>query len=204
MRFAMKCRIFNTAGRTCDQTRSLLYKTAFTALLIVVGIIISLFSPVRLRMDPASFTLALHVPIFIAMFISPLAAIATAIGTALGFFIGDFPSVIAWRAVSHVFFAFLGSLYLYFRPHISSSFLKMQLFSFVIGILHAWAEVIIVYLFYMDSGKSGVYFTRTDVFLLVGLGGLVHSMIDFVIAFVIFKFLIAQEALKPLFIRIRN
>jgi niacin transporter len=176
------------------------YKAAFAALLIVLGIIISLFSPVRFQMPPASFTLALHVPIFIAMFISPPAAVAVALGSALGFFIGDFPPVIAWRAVSHVFFAFLGSLYLYYRPRIVSSFFKMQFFSFVIGLLHIWAEIIVVYFFYMDSGNSGTYFTGSDVFLLVGLGGLVHSMIDFIIAFVILKFLMARETLKPLFI----
>jgi niacin transporter len=181
-----------------------LYQAAFAVLLIAAGIVISLFSPVRLQMEPASFTLALHVPIFIAMFISPIAAIAVAIGSSLGFFIGDFPPVIAWRAVSHVFFAFLGSLYLYFRPHIVSSFFKMQLFSFIIGLLHVWAEIIVVYLFYMDSGKSGIYYTRPDVFLLVGLGGLVHSVIDFIIAFVLIKFLAARKILKPLFSSFQN
>jgi niacin transporter len=196
----MKRRIFKTAA----QTRSLLHKAAFTALLIAVGIIIALFSPVRIQMEPASFTPALHVPIFIALFISPPAAIAVAIGTALGFFIGDFPPVIAWRAVSHVFFAFSGSMYLYYRPQAASSFLKMQLLSIFVGLLHAWAEVIVVYLFYMDSGKSGVYFTRTNAFLLVGLGGLVHSMIDFIIARVIIKVLTAKETLKPLFISFQN
>jgi niacin transporter len=180
-----------------------LYKAAFAALLIVLGIIISLFSPVRLYMEPASFTLALHVPIFISLFISPPAAVAVALGSSLGFFIGNFHPVIAWRAVSHVFFAFLGSLYLYYRPQISFSFLKMLLFSFVLGLLHVWAEVIVVYVFYMDSGTSGVYFTGPDVFLFVGLGGFVHNMIDFTIALVIIRFLTAKKTFKPLFVTSR-
>jgi niacin transporter len=177
-----------------------LHTTVFVALLIVMGIIIALFSPVRLQMEPASFTLALHVPIFIALFISPAAAVATAIGTALGFLIGDFPPVIFWRAISHALFALLGSVYLHFKPEILSSVLKSQVFSLVIGIMHAWTEVIVVYFFYKNSGISGVYFTKDTVFLLVGLGGLAHSMVDFVIAFVILKLLAARESLRALFV----
>jgi hypothetical protein len=79
----------------------------------------------------------------------------------------------------------------------------MQIFSFAVGILHVWAEIIVVYLFYMDSGKSGVYFTGSDVFLLVGLGGLVHSMADFAIAFVILRFLTATQTFGQLFVTYR-
>jgi niacin transporter len=151
-------------------------------------------------MAPASFTLGFHVPIFIALFISPVAAIATALGTALGFFIGGFPPVITGRAFSHVLFALLGSLYLHFKPQFLSSFFKTQVFSFVIGIIHAWAEVVVVYVFYMDSGTSGIYFTTKAVFLLVGLGGLLHSMIDFIIALGILKLLAKSKTLRLLFI----
>jgi niacin transporter len=179
-------------------------KTAFTAILIIAGIIISLFSPVRLVMEPASFTLAIHVPIFIAMFLSPLAAVAVAIGTALGFFIGDYHPVIAWRAVSHVLFAFLGSFYLQYRPQILSSCIKKQNFSFVIGLIHSWTEVIIVYLFYMDSGTPGIYYSNTDAFLFVGLGGLVHSMLDFTIALVIIRILTKFKAVEPLLVTFKK
>jgi niacin transporter len=45
------------------------------ALLSAIGIIIPMFSPIKLVIEPASFTFASHVPIFIAMFISPVVAI---------------------------------------------------------------------------------------------------------------------------------
>ncbi len=45
------------------------FNLALTGMLIAVGIVIPLFSPVKIILEPASFTLASHVAIFIAMFI---------------------------------------------------------------------------------------------------------------------------------------
>ena len=74
-----------------------------SAILIAVGIIIPLFSPVRILIEPASFTLASHVAIFIGMFISPSVGVAVALGTTFGFFLST-PLVVALRAFSHVIF----------------------------------------------------------------------------------------------------
>lgn len=60
-----------------------------SALLIAVGIVIPMVMP-KIVIPPASFTLASHVPIFIAMMISPPVAMAVAIGTTLGFFLAGF------------------------------------------------------------------------------------------------------------------
>ena len=54
------------------------------ALLCAIGIIIPLFSPLKIILEPMSFTLASHVPTFLAMFISPVTAIFVSIGTAIG------------------------------------------------------------------------------------------------------------------------
>ena len=53
------------------QSKTNTFNLALTGMLIAVGIVIPLFSPVKIILEPASFTLASHVAIFIAMFISP-------------------------------------------------------------------------------------------------------------------------------------
>ncbi|MDR2825734.1 MAG: hypothetical protein LBV76_02935 [Deltaproteobacteria bacterium] len=178
-------------------------KMGIAAILIAIGVIITLFSPVQLVLEPASFTLALHAPIFIAMFISPLVAISVAAGTTLGFLLGDFPIMIVLRAASHVLFALIGALYLQYRPQILSSSFQTLLFAFVIGIIHAWAEVTLVGLFDLSYAMPGTYYTASAVVLLIGLGGMAHSLVDFAIAIVALKFLTSQKALQPLFVTSR-
>ncbi|GHV32081.1 hypothetical protein FACS1894167_14960 [Synergistales bacterium] len=88
-----------------------------------------------------------------------------------------------------------------YRPNILSSFFKTQIFSFIIGIIHAWAEVTVVSFFYLNGGMAGTYYSAvTTILLLVGLGSLVHSMVDFVIALAVLKPLMARESLRPLFV----
>ena len=60
-------------------------KLTITGLLIALGVVIPMYSPVRIMLPPASFTLASHAVIFVAMFISPKVALAVAAGTTLGF-----------------------------------------------------------------------------------------------------------------------
>ena len=88
------------------QTKSL----AFTAILVAFGILIPMVMPVKVVIGPASFTLASHVPVFMAMFISPQVAVLVALGTSLGFLLAGFPIVIVLRAVSHLLFAVVGAV----------------------------------------------------------------------------------------------
>ncbi len=78
-----------------------LYNMLIAAMLSAIGIIIPLFSPVKILLEPASFTLASHVAIYIAMFISPGVALSVAAGTTLGFLLAGFPPVVVVRAASH-------------------------------------------------------------------------------------------------------
>jgi len=156
-----------------------------SGLLIAVGIIIPMFSPVKIVIEPASFTLASHVAIFIAMFISPQVAIVVAIGTTLGFFFGGFPVIIVLRAATHVIFVTLGAFYLHKISKKELSAIRLRIFSFSIALIHALAEVIIVSIFYFGGNISEAYQTQgffMSVFVLVGLGTVVHSMVDFEIA----------------------
>ena len=159
-------------------------KLTITGLLIAIGIIIPMYSPARVVLPPASFTLASHAAIFIAMFISPKVAVAVAAGTTLGFLFGGFPIIIVFRAATHIIFAFVGAMYL---RKLSSdlSTVKLRVFSFVIGIIHAVGEVVVVSIFFFGGSINAMFIEQgfvTSVLLLIGLGSVIHSMVDFEIA----------------------
>jgi len=78
------------------------------------------------------------------------------------------------------------------QTNLLNNFAKSQLFSLLIGLIHAFGEIIIVSFFFFGligvTDTSGNFFYT--VILLVGVGTLLHSMIDFLIAQSIWK---AQE-----------
>lgn len=166
-----------------------LLTTVIAALLCAIGIVIPMFCP-KIIIGPASFTLASHVPIFIAMFISPAVAATVAVGTTLGFFAAGFPIVVVLRALSHIVFALIGSFWLKKNPQLLSSFSGTALFGLVTGVIHETCEVLVVTFFYFGNQMSKATYTSgyfVSVLLLVGLGGLVHSMIDYGISVAVWK-----------------
>ncbi|WP_270278397.1 hypothetical protein [Enterococcus faecalis] len=167
-------------------------RLTISALLIAMGIIIPMVMP-RITIGPASFTLASHVPVFIAMFISPVVAIAVSLGTGFGFFLSATP-IIALRALSHLIFAVIGAVILQKHPEIlinkEGKFTllngKVQLFNVGIGVIHSAAELVVVSVFYTMGNLPGTYYTAGfmySIFLLMGVGGLIHSLVDFSIAY---------------------
>ena len=162
-----------------------------SALLIAMGIIIPMVMP-RITIGPASFTLASHVPLFLAMFFSPGAVVAVALGTGFGFFLSATP-IIALRALSHLIFAVIGALYLKKNPNIvlkNGQFTlfngKFQLFNLMIGLIHSAVELVVVTVFYTMGNLPETYYTdgyMYSIFLLMGVGGIVHSLIDYNIAY---------------------
>lgn len=171
-------------------------KITASALLIAVGIVIPMFFP-KVSIPPASFTLASHVPVFLAMFISPAVAAAVALGTTLGFTLSGLPLIIALRAATHLVFALVGAFYLKRFSQTLASLPKSQVFSFFIALLHAAGEVVVVTLFYFGGSVEGNYVT--SVVLLVGVGTVVHSMVDFAISLVIMRALSQQKNLRAMF-----
>ncbi|GGC94544.1 hypothetical protein [Enterococcus wangshanyuanii] len=176
------------------------------ALLVAMGIIIPMVMP-RITIGPASFTLASHVPLFLAMFFSPGVAVAVSLGTGFGFFLSATP-IIALRALSHLLFATIGALYLQKHPTIVLSKHKVvffngrfQLFNLVIGLIHSAAELAVVSVFYTMGNMPETYYTQGymySIFLLMGLGGLIHSLIDYNIAYFVANALSKQFDL-PIF-----
>jgi niacin transporter len=168
------------------------------SVLFIFAVLIPRFSPIRLIISPASYTLTVHVPIFIGMFISPLASVVAAIGTTLGFYFAEVPAVIIWRANSHILFALIGAVIIRYKPDVLSSMGKGILFAVGISFVHAFSEMSVVAYFAMRGDNAGAYFTLTDSFIFVGVLGLAHSLIDFTIALLIRRILITI----PLFSRV--
>lgn len=157
-----------------------------SALLIAMGILIPMVMP-KIVIGPASFTLASHVPLMIAMFFSPGMAVAVALGTAFGFLMTT-PFIIAMRALSHLVFAVLGAVYLKKHPEIVLHKGAFQVYNLVIALIHTLIEVAVVWLFFATGNAAG---TTVDgnfyVFLfgLMGVGGMVHSFVDYNLALLV-------------------
>ncbi|MEM1483970.1 hypothetical protein V6615_03710 [Oscillospiraceae bacterium PP1C4] len=160
-----------------------------SALLCAIGIVIPMVSP-RIVIGPASYTLASHVPIFIAMFISPVVAVSVALITGFGFLFAGFPFVVVLRALSHLLFAFIGAQLIKKHGNILYSVKGFAFFGLFTAILHALGEVIVVTFFYWGNNMSGAYYQQgywISVMALVGLGTIVHSMVDLGIAVFVWK-----------------
>ncbi len=167
-----------------------IYGITIAALLCAVGILIPIVSPIKIPLGFTTFTLASHVAIFIAMFISPLTAVFVSIGTTIGFFLAGFPPVVVARAATHIVFAIIGSIILRRKPTILGSFWKATGLSFFLAIVHALCEVIVVIPFFMydlDPQAGFMNSLITLVLLPVGVGTIVHSMVDFYIAYIIWR-----------------
>ncbi|NLO08918.1 MAG: hypothetical protein GX129_03500 [Clostridiales bacterium] len=160
-----------------------------SALLCALGILIPMTFP-SIRLEPASFTLASHVPVIIAMFISPTVAAFVALVSTLGFLVAGFPIVIVFRALTHIIFAFIGAFILKKNSHMLQSFRSTALYAIFISLIHGAAEVGVVTYFYSVSGMSSAYYEKgflVSVILLVGVGTFLHSLVDFSIAVFVWK-----------------
>lgn len=166
------------------------------ALLIAVGTVIPSFMP-KVIVGPMSFTLASHVAVMIALFISPSVAISVALGTTLGFLMAGFPFVVVLRALSHVIWAFAGSIYIQKNPNIFEKPLKALQFNLFIAILHAIGEMVVVIPFYWGAGMDVQAFCYM-VFGLVGIGTIIHSSVDFIISLVVWKALSQNSSIAKI------
>lgn len=184
---------------TMRSTQDKVYQMTTAALLCAVGILIPLISPVKLVLEPASYTLASHVPIFMAMALSPATALFVAVGTTLGFFLSGFPLVVVLRAASHSLWAYFGARILVRKPWILEKFSRRLGFNLMLGLVHALLEMLVVMPFYFGQQMSAGYYSKgflLSVVLLVGVGTVIHSMIDFTLARIIWEPLSKAAKLK--------
>lgn len=176
--------------------RARIHTMVITALLIAIGTIIPMISPVKIVIPPMSFTLASHVAIMVAIFISPSAAVAVALGTTLGFLMAGFPMPVVLRALSHVIWAYGGAYYLKKHPETLTSVPKTLLFNLAIALVHAVAEVIIVLPVYFGTVDMGQFYYM--IFGLIGFGTIVHSSVDFVISIGVWQVLSKNVSIAAL------
>jgi len=155
------------------------------AMLCAIGIMIPMVAP-RFQAGPISFTLASHVPILIAMFISPMIAISVSLVTTIGFVFTGVPPEIVLRALTHVIFATIGAFILKKNGNILLSVKGTTLFALFIAVVHAVAEVLIVTFYYWINGMFTETFF-TVVIIGIGLGTIIHSLVDFSLAVLVWK-----------------
>ncbi|MCL1934974.1 MAG: hypothetical protein FWF57_01130 [Defluviitaleaceae bacterium] len=164
------------------QRNSYVFNITLSGLLIAIGTMIPMWMPIRVVIPPASFTLASHAVIFIAMFMSTKIAISVTIGTTIGFFIAGFPIVIVLRAASHLIFAILGAFYLSKINKNTFGGVRLRIFSFIIALIHAVAELIVVVIFQFGNNLPVDSAFLNFAFLMIFLGTIIHSMVDLEIA----------------------
>jgi len=176
--------------RRRTNTKNLVISALLTAIGILIPIVMQ--PPFKILIEPASFTLASHVPVLISMFVSPLSAVIVSIGTALGFLIAGMPIVIVLRALSHIIFAVIGALLIYKGIVDTKKVSHLTLFCLLIAVIHAASEVLVVLPFYFGGGLTAGFYDKgflTGIIGLVGVGTMIHSSIDFIIAIFVVKVL---------------
>ncbi len=175
------------------------HRMTIAAVLAAIGIIIPMFMPLKLVIPPiVSFTFASHVPVFIAMFISPFTAGFVAVITTLGFLLAGFPPEIVLRAATHLVFALGGALYLRNRRELLKSLPKTAIFALVIALVHGLSEAIAVTPFFITGSLKEAFYSQgylTTVLGLVGGGSVIHSLVDFFLALLIWKPLSKSKSL---------
>jgi len=154
------------------QTNSRLQEIVYGALLTAIAILIPVAfgGYLRIYIPPFSATLASHLPVFISMLISPFAAVFVGFGSALGFFLIMGP-VIGARAAVHILVGGTGA------------YLIKKGFGFgwalvAVAPIHALGEALIVVPFGFSLYEAGV---------LVGIGTLLHHMMDGFLAYVVVR-----------------
>ncbi|MFK4965158.1 hypothetical protein [Lactococcus garvieae] len=159
------------------------------ALLTALGILIPMIMPAKIVIGPASFTLASHVPVMAAMFFSPYLAALVAAGTTLGFFISVPVPLIWMRAATHIVVMTAGAWFLKKNPDLVDKKVKLQVFNLILGVFHAGLEALVVLAFYRIGFADLNPQALNSLLMLVFFGGIVHSFVDFNLAFGLCKVL---------------
>ncbi|HEM3552418.1 MULTISPECIES: hypothetical protein [Streptococcus] len=167
---------------------------SISAILTAFAILIPLMMPIKIIIGPASYTLASHIPLFIAMFISPATAIFVALGSSLGFFLAGFPIVIVFRALTHLFFLTLGAVLVKRFPILMDS-KRFLLLGIGLNLLHGLGEYIVVMVLTSGEQTSATYWIT--MFGLVGVGSAIHGLLDFSLAYYFWKMLKERKIYQP-------
>ena len=161
-------------------------KLCTAALLCAIGILVPLISPVKIQIPPMSFTLASHVALFLALFISPAVGVCVELGTTMGFLLAGFPPVVVVRAAVQIVFVWVGGVWLARKPSIMRTWTGKAVFGLALGLLHAVCEALAVTVFWFAGASYEGSFLYV-VLGLVGVGTLLHSMVDYMLSLLIWE-----------------
>lgn len=147
----------------------------------------------KIMIPPASFTLASHVPLFIAMFLhQELQWLLRQVRHLVSFNNAGYHRIasivtscvcVDWGLVLAK-----ASEYRFKNGQFTFANWRFQGFNFVIGVIHSLAEMLVVSIFYFIGNMPETYYSQGyfyTVFILMGIGGLIHSLVDYNIAYFI-------------------
>ncbi|MEG1415443.1 MAG: ECF transporter S component [Clostridium sp.] len=143
------------------KTKNLVITALLMAFAIIIPVAFGGF--LRIIIPPFSATLASHVPIFLSMFLGPIPAIIVALGSSIGFLISFPDPVIAARALMHVGVVLVGATLL----KRGVGYWKVMI---ITAPIHGILESLIVIPF--------VGFDLYQAFIVVGIGAMIHHMVD--------------------------
>ncbi|MFR2885278.1 MAG: hypothetical protein ACLTCB_03090 [Merdibacter sp.] len=164
---------------------------SITAMLIAVGVLIPMYSPVKIMLSRCRLRWFAHRDHDRHVRFSAQRAGRCA-GTTAGFLSGGFTLPVVLRA-HHVVWAYAGALYLKKHPDLFQSPAKTFVFNLAVAIVHAVLEVIIVMPLYTGYDASQLFYL---LFVLVGVGSVVHSTVDFVLSLAVWKAVTASAAIR--------
>lgn len=161
-----------------------LKRLTLAVMLSALGIIIPIIMPKIRISDAASYTLASHVPLFIACFIGYDITILVGLFIGIGFFISTTP-VIAVRAFSHLLWAIPLAFILKKDKEKIFNLKYNIIICIIVSLFHALFECLVVIPFY--TTKLNLNYIIFSIILPIGLGGFIHSIIDYIISIFIYK-----------------
>lgn len=157
-------------------------RLTMTALLTALAILVPFIVVFKVIVPPFSATLGSHVPMFLSMFLGPWAAVVVGLGSALGFFLTLGP-LIGARAFMHVFVALAGATMIQKGVPYKKAFV-------ITAPIHGLLEVLVVLPF--------VPFDAYKIFVLTGVGTMLHHGADAIIAYALLKALSKSRAFNQL------
>jgi niacin transporter len=155
-------------------------KFTLTALLVALAIVIPFAVFFKVIIPPFTATIGSHVPMFISMMLGPWAAAMVGLGSALGFFLNLGPLVGA-RAAMHIIVGAFGAWMI-------DRGMSFKLVTVITAPIHGLLEVLVVLPF--------VDFNAYNLFIVTGVGTMLHHGADAVISYVMLKALTKTRTLN--------
>lgn len=164
------------------------FKTNLWISSIVIGmsILIPFYTPFKLVIPPASYILFSYVPVFLALYYSRRLALCAVFSMSIALYSTHFPLSIVAECLSHLLLAIIGSTYIKNHADILSSVRSYIPFCIRMSCLVALGEMgVSMFIFFIkhDITPNTIFVA----FILVGGVALVHSSIDGMIGYILYK-----------------